>query len=54
MPQVISLVIKEEPPELMKGRVMPVNGRELVSTPILINAWKTMTHVDPAASSLPN
>ena len=34
----ISLVIKDEPPELMNGRVMPVKGRELVSTPMLINA----------------
>jgi hypothetical protein len=33
---------------------MPVKGRELVSTPILINAWKTMTQVAPAASRRPN
>ena len=54
MPQQISFVIREEPPELIKGRVIPVKGRELVSTPILINAWKTTAQVHPVASRRPN
>jgi hypothetical protein len=54
MPQHISLVIRDEPPELMNGRVIPVKGRELVSTPMLTKAWITMAQVAPVASRRPN
>ena len=48
------MVIRDEPPELMNGRVIPVNGTELVRTPMLIRAWKAMTQVTPIASSRPS
>ena len=47
----IMLVRSDEPPKLMKGRGIPVQGRMLVTTPMFIKAWKAMMKVHPAASS---
>ena len=34
--------------------MIPVNGTELVSTAMLVMAWKTMPQVTPVASRRPN
>lgn len=47
-------MVSEEPPALMKGRVMPVIGKRATTTPMLMNAWADNQMVIPAASSDPN
>ena len=54
MPQHISLVIRDEPPELMNGRVIPVSGAAPITAAMLISAWPQTSVVIPAASRFPN
>jgi hypothetical protein len=46
-------MVSEEPPELMKGRVIPVIGKSATTTPTLMNAWTQSQVVIPAASNEP-
>ena len=54
IPTLSKLTINEEPPELKKGRVIPVTGIEEVTTPKLRMACKTSWAVIPVANIFPN
>ena len=54
MPTAARLMVSDEPPALMNGRVIPVIGSRLTTTPMLMKAWKHSQAVIPAASSAPN
>ena len=54
MPTAARLMVSDEPPALMNGRVMPVTGMRATTTPMLMNAWMQSQAVIPAASSAPN
>jgi len=54
MPTAARLMVSDEPPALMNGRVMPVTGMSVTTTPILMNAWMHSQAVIPAARSAPN
>ena len=54
MPTAARLMVSDEPPALMNGRVMPVTGIRVTTTPMLMNAWMHNHAVIPAASSAPN
>ena len=54
MPIAARLMVSDEPPALMNGRVMPVTGISATTTPMLMNAWMLSQAVIPAASSAPN
>ena len=54
MPTAARLMVSDEPPALMNGRVMPVTGMSVTTTPILMNAWMQSQAVIPAARSAPN
>lgn len=54
MPTAARLMVSDEPPALMNGRVMPVTGIRATTTPMLMNAWMHSQAVMPAASSDPN
>ena len=47
-------MMRDEPPALMNGRVIPVIGSSATTTPMLMNAWRQIQAVIPAASSAPN
>ena len=47
-------MMRDEPPALMNGSVMPVTGRSATTTAMLTNAWKHSQAVIPAASRPPN
>lgn len=47
-------MVSEEPPALMKGRVIPVIGKRATTTPMLMNAWAHSQMVIPAANNEPN
>lgn len=53
IPTAARLIVSEEPPALMNGRVMPVIGKSATTTPMLMNAWMHSQPVIPAASSAP-
>ena len=53
IPTAAKLIVSEEPPALMKGKVIPVIGRSATTTPILMNAWTHSPVVMPAASRAP-
>ena len=44
----------DDPPKLMKGKVMPLVGSDPVTTPMFNAAWMVMIRVMPNASNLPN
>lgn len=52
-PMAASVVTRDDPPELIRGNVMPVIGKAPETTPILIIAWETIIVVIPTASSFP-
>ena len=54
MPTAARLIVSDEPPALMNGRVIPVIGTSATTTPMLMNAWRHSQAVIPAASSAPN
>ncbi len=54
IPTAAKLMMSDEPPALMNGRVMPVIGTSVTTTPMLMNAWMHSQAVMPAASSAPN
>ena len=47
-------MMRDEPPALMNGSVIPVIGSSATTTPMLMNAWRHSQAVIPAASSAPN
>ena len=47
-------MMRDEPPALMNGSVIPVIGRRATTTPMLMNACRQIQAVMPAASSAPN
>ena len=53
IPIAAKLMMSDEPPALMNGRVMPVIGTSVTTTPILMNAWMHSQAVIPAASNAP-
>ncbi len=54
MPTAAKLMINDEPPALMNGRVIPVTGMSETTTAMLMNAWRLIQAVMPAASRAPN
>ena len=48
-PTMMKLEMRELPPWLMKGRVMPVKGMRPVTPPTMMKAWKVIAAVRPAA-----
>ena len=54
IPTAIMKMTREVPPALIKGRVWPVGGTELVATPMLTATCRASTRVIPPASRLPN
>ena len=54
MPTAARLMVSDDPPALMNGKVMPVTGISATTTPMLMNAWMQIQAVTPAASSAPN
>ena len=42
MPIAAKLIVRDEPPALMNGRVMPVTGMRPTFIPMLRNDWKKM------------
>ena len=54
IPIAAKLIVRDEPPALMNGRVMPVTGISATTTAMLMNAWRHSHAVIPAASSAPN
>lgn len=54
MPIAAKLMTSDDPPALMNGRVMPVIGTSVTTTPMLMNAWMHSQAVIPAARSAPN
>jgi len=53
IPIAAKLMMSDEPPALMNGRVMPVIGKSVTTTPILMIAWMQIHAVIPAASRAP-
>ena len=54
IPTAAKLMMRDEPPALMNGNVIPVIGSRATTTPMLMNAWRHSQAVMPAASSAPN
>ena len=54
MPTAAKLMMSDEPPALMKGSVIPVTGMSETTTAMLMNAWRLIQAVIPAASRPPN
>ena len=54
MPTAARLMVRDEPPALMNGSVIPVTGINATTTPMLMNAWMQSQAVMPAARSAPN
>jgi len=54
MPTAARLMVSDDPPALMNGRVMPVTGMSATTTPMLMNAWMQSQAVMPAANRAPN
>lgn len=54
MPTAAKLMMSDEPPALMNGRVIPVTGRSETTTPMLMKAWRLIQAVTPAARRAPN
>lgn len=54
MPTAAKLMMSDEPPSLMNGRVMPVTGTRATTTAMLMKAWMHSQPVMPAASIAPN
>ena len=53
IPTAAKLMMRDEPPALMNGKVMPVIGTSVTTTAILMNAWMHSQAVMPAASRAP-
>ena len=53
IPTAAKLMMRDEPPALMNGRVMPVIGTSVTTTAMLMNACRQSHAVMPAASSAP-
>jgi len=51
IPIAAKLMMRDEPPALMNGRVMPVIGTSVTTTAMLMKAWMHSHPVMPAASS---
>jgi len=54
IPTAAKLMMRDEPPALMNGKVMPVIGTSVTTTAILMKAWRQSQAVIPAARSAPN
>ena len=54
MPTAAKLMISDDPPAETNGSGMPVTGMSPTTTPMLMNAWRQIQAVMPAASSAPN
>ncbi|MDF2735845.1 MAG: hypothetical protein K0S97_2469 [Chloroflexota bacterium] len=54
IPTAAKLMMRDEPPALMNGKVMPVIGTSVTTTAMLMNAWRQSHAVIPDASSAPN
>ena len=54
MPTAAKLMISDEPPAETNGSGMPVTGMSPTTTPMLMNAWRQIQAVTPAASIAPN
>ena len=54
MPTAAKLMISDEPPAETNGSGIPVTGMSPTTTPMLMNAWRQIQAVIPAASSAPN
>ena len=54
IPTAAKLMMRDEPPALMNGSVMPVIGTSVTTTAMLMNACRQSHAVMPAASSAPN
>ena len=54
MPTAAKLMTRLEPPADTNGSGMPVTGISPTTTPMLMNAWRQIQAVIPAASSAPN
>ena len=54
MPTAAKLMIRIDPPAETNGSGMPVTGMSPTTTPMLMNAWRQIQAVIPAASSAPN
>jgi hypothetical protein len=54
IPTAAKLMMRDEPPALINGRVMPVIGTSVTTTAMLINACRHSHAVIPDASSAPN
>jgi hypothetical protein len=54
MPTAAKLMISDEPPAETNGSGMPVTGMSPTTTPMLMNAWRQIQAVTPAATSAPN
>ena len=52
-PRIAKTVRRLLPPWLMKGRVMPVRGMNLVTPPMLRKVWVASTVVSPLANKSP-
>ncbi len=52
-PRMAKAVKRLLPPWLMKGRVIPVRGMNLVTPPMLRKVWVASTVVSPLASKRP-
>ena len=48
IPTAAKLMMRDEPPALMNGRVMPVMGTSVTTTAMLMNAWMHSQAVMPA------
>jgi len=48
------LTMSDEPPAETNGKVIPVTGTTLTTTPMLMRAWKVIQAVIPAAIRPPN
>ena len=54
MPTAAKLMMSDEPPSLMNGKVIPVTGTSATTTAMLMKAWRQSQPVMPAASRAPN
>ena len=54
MPTAAKEMMSDEPPADTNGNGIPVTGIRPTTTPMLMNAWRQIQAVTPAARSAPN
>ena len=54
IPTAAKLMMREDPPALMNGSVIPVIGSRATTTPMLMKAWRHSQAVIPAARRAQN